>query len=125
MYLVGIGHDVAPEDLATLDPQPRCPGKIPTRRQNGISGRVLDEAPYLPFYYDVIPDGPEYRAILAQWGLSSDNTAEVSIAAIDENYDDAVYNGIAVKPELGTDGQRDNFFLRGFVIRVHTLQDQA
>lgn len=122
-YLIAVGHNVAVEDMLPFDPQPETPGMIPTRRTNALSGKVIDEGLYVPYTWPLFDLDEDYRAILAQCGLLTATTALVSIYAQDENYDWVARNGMAIKPEIGTDGRRD-FFLQNFTIRVIDLRAQ-
>jgi hypothetical protein len=56
--------------------------------------------------------------------LLTATTSDVSVYIQNENYSWVVRNGVAVKPEIGTDGERSRYHLRGFVILVKDLRVQ-
>lgn len=124
-YLIGIGHDVVLEDLDPIVPQPATPGMLFGRRSYAASGIVIDEMPYVPFEFSTIKSATQYQSILTQFGLMTALTAEVTVYVQDRNYDWVLRNGLAVAPEIGTDGQRSQYFLRDFTILVKNLAVQA
>lgn len=124
-YLLTTGHDETLDAADALVPQPRTIGLQYTRRLYPLSGNLIDEAPFVEFLYSMIESITQYQAILTQYGLLTAKTALVSVQIQDENYDDAVFNGVAVKPQIGVDGQREDYFLRNFTLLVHSLRAQA
>lgn len=125
LYKIALGHDVAPEDMAPIDPQPRTEGMQYTRRQNAASGIVIDEAPFVLFEWSMLDPASEYQNLLDQFGLTTETTAPVSIYVQDQNYEWVLRNATVVKPLIGTDGGRNNFFIRDIVIVAKNLQAQA
>lgn len=124
-YLVATGFDEPLEDLDPIVPQPRTEGMQYTRRQYAASGIVVDELPFVELLWSMLDPAAEYQALLAQFGLTTANTAEVSVYVQDEYYNWILRNGIAVKPFIGSDGSRTNYFLRDFTILVKSLRAQA
>lgn len=128
LLLVGIGHDVALEDLLPIDPQPATPGMLFTRRQNAISGKVTDEGAYILYHFDLLEDDEQLQSVFDQFALlatDADTTAPVTVYVQDRKRNWVLRNGIAVAPEPGPDGQLSDMFLQGFVILVKKLQAQA
>lgn len=123
-YAIATGWDVALESLTPFDPQPLSVGLLYDRRQYAASGLVLDENPYWEYRFGLFEDDAQYVAVLTQCGLLTARTALVSATGPDDTYGDAIRNGVAVRPFIGSDGQRD-FFLKGFVILVKSLRAQA
>lgn len=121
--LLDIGHNVTP--VTPFDIEPETPGLIPTRRQNAISGRVIDEAEYYPLTWPLFETQEDYQTTLTQCGLLVAKTALVSVQIEDENYDPILRNAVAVKPQVGTDGGRSDGFLKGFTVLLTRLQAQA
>lgn len=124
-YLVLAGHDQPLEDLLPVDPQPRTEGLQYTRRQYAASGIVIDENPFVELLWSMLDPAAEYQALLAQFDLTTATTAPVSVYVQDEYYNWILRNGTAVKPFIGSDGKRDNYFLRDFTILIKNLQAQA
>lgn len=124
IYGIYPAADTPPESLVAFNPQPNTVGLLYMRRQYAASGDVIDENPYWVYRWDALTE-EEYQAILTQSGLASDKTAVVSANGPDDNYEEIIRNGIAVKPQIGSDGQRDNMFLRNFALIVKQLRAQA
>lgn len=125
IYLWGQGHDVALEDLLPIDPQPACEGLQHNRRSFAISSAVIDEGPFWEFIFSALEDGDMYKGLLTQSGLLVATTAPMSVYGPDENYDPILRNVTMVKPLVGTDGKRADFFLRDFVFLANSLRPQA
>lgn len=121
-YLLGLGHDVDLEDLLPLDPQPATVGYLFGRRSYAASGAVIDELPHVEYLYSALEDAEMYQSLLSQTGLLVATTALVTVYVQDENYEWSLFNGRIVKPLIGTDGQRSNFWLNGFTFLVHSLR---
>lgn len=125
IFRIAVGHDVAPEDMTPFDPQPSTKGLQYNRRSYAISGAVIDEGPFIEFDFGLFEDEAAYQAVLTLSGLLVATTCLVSVSIEDENYDPAVRNGTAVKPFIGSDGQRSDLFLNNFVLLVRGLRPQA
>lgn len=124
-YLVLAGHDNPLEDLLPINPQPATIGMEHTRRQFAASGIVIDELPFVSLNWSMLDRGAEYQALLAQFDLTTATTADVSVYVQDEYFNWVLRNGTAVKPFIGQDGSRTQFFLRDFTILIKSLRAQA
>ena len=123
-YLIATGHDVVLGSLAALAPQPATAGMQHGRRTHALSGDVIDELPFVEFRYNTLSVA-QYQSLLTQFGLTSATTAEVTVYIQDEDYNWVQRNGIAVKPQIGNDGQRRGWLLKDFVVVVHSLRALA
>jgi hypothetical protein len=124
MYLLAQGHDVALEDLDPIVPQPATAGMQYGRRQEAASGDVIYEAPFVEFEFSTLSVAA-YQSLLTQFDLAAPaTTADVSVYIQDEDYNWIIRNGVAVKPQIGTDGERSRFHLRNFTILVKNLRAQ-
>lgn len=122
-YRVKVGHDNPLIDLVTISPQPRSSGLKATERTYGIGASgVFELAPYCELVWDVLETETEYTTLLTAFGLSSSLTSSVTVYIRNSAYAYARYNATAVRPQIGTDGQWDNFYLRNFVILLKNLE---
>ncbi|MCC6454210.1 MAG: hypothetical protein IT328_04655 [Caldilineaceae bacterium] len=121
-YKIATGWNVALEDLDDIVPQPSTPGLQYTRRTFGADDTVYDEGPFIPLNFAALESAEEYQSLLAQFGLTSARIALVTLYAQNENYVWKRFNGKIVKPSIPGDGSRSNFFLRGFVFLVKSLE---
>lgn len=122
-YLLAQGHDEPLEDLDPIAPQPATVGMQHARRSFAASGVIYDELPYVEFEFSTLSVAA-YQSLLTQFNLLTTNTADVSVYIQDNRYNWAVFNGVAVLPEIGTDGERSRYHLRGFTILVKDLRVQ-
>lgn len=120
-YRAAPGHGIALLSLVLIDPQPASAGFKVTERSYGLSGAVYQQAPYIELVWSMIETPTQYASILSQFGLTSVLYANVTVYIPNAAYTYARYNGIAVKPEIGKDGARSNYFLRDFVILIKDL----
>lgn len=125
LYMIADGHDVPPESMSPFDPQPRTEGMQYTRRQYAASGIVVDEAPFVEFLWSMFETGAQYRATLTQAGVLVARTALVSLYLEDDTFDGIVRNATIVRPFIGSDGKRTNYWLADFVLLAKNLQAQA
>lgn len=116
-YKVATGHNVALLGLAAISPQPASPGVKATRRTYSVAGTVHDEALYIQLEWSVIADATALDALLAQFGLDSATTANVTIYCPNQVHEFTRYNGVAVRPEVS----RNSYFLRDVQIVVKEL----
>lgn len=122
-YKVALGHDVASLDLDLVDPQPTSDGIQVTRRTFSGNGTVYDQGRYIELRWSVIEDEAEYNDLLQQFGIDGgDLTADVTISVPDDDYQYNRFNGIAVRPQLGQDARRRDYFIREMVIVVRNLE---
>lgn len=124
-YRIGTSHDMALENLTAITPQPRSEGVRPARRTYAASGAVVEENLYIELIWDVVGSPTAYQALLTQFGLDSANTAAVTIYVPGPGYTYARFNGTAVRPEVGRDIVRRNYFLRNLTILVRQLEEIA
>lgn len=121
------GHNASMEAIEDFVPyQPLTPGLQYTRR-SPTAGGVEDEGPFIPFTFGRLSED-QYRALLLQAGLLieeepgvfvSEETAEVTLYAQDENFHWLRLNGTAIRPVNVT---RRGFFLQDvplLVIDIH------
>lgn len=122
-YLWAPGHDVALEDLLVVIGQCSSIGMQFARRQYAASGIVVDELPYIELNFSTL-NISRYQSLLTQIDLLTATTGPVSVYIPDQNFNWVLRNGTAVKPEIGTDGQRTNYWLKDFTFLVKNLQAQ-
>jgi len=125
LYAVKTGTDQALIDLVDITPQPASNGVEYTVRDAAIDGSVSEQGKFIELRWSSLASITEYTTMLAQFGLTSVNTAEVTILVPSELYGFVRYNGLAVKPEKGRDIQRRDYFLRGIVLVVKNLTTAA
>lgn len=120
------GHDVAYDDLIELDPQPHCAGMKTTERTNGLSGSVFEQGAYTEWIFDVLEgDEEEYQDMLEEIELDASLSGPITIWTLDEKFAYARFNAIVARPQIGTDGQWDQMFIRGFVFLFTHLERLA
>jgi len=125
LYAVKTGTDQALIDLVDITPQPSSNGVEYTVRDDAIDGTVSEQGKFIELRWSSLASITEYTTMLAQFGLTSVNTAEVTILAPSELYAFTRYNGLAVRPEKGRNIQRRDYFLRGVVLIVKNLTAAA
>lgn len=124
-YLIAVGHDVVLGSLLPLDPQPRTVGYLHGRRSYAASGAIIDELDHVEYLYSAIESAAQYQSILGQFGLATANTALVTVTVQDERYAEVQRNGRAVLPLVGSEGGRENYFLRDFTVLVKDVRALA
>ena len=120
-YRASGGHGVALVSLTVLNPQPASIGFRNTERSYGLSGAVYEQAPYIELNWSMVEDATQYGNILSAFGLTSVLYANVTVYIPNANYAYARYNAVSVRPMIGQDGGRSNFFLRDFTILLKNL----
>lgn len=120
MYKMALGTDVAAIDLDPIVPQPRSQGVMAARREYTASGGVHEENRYIELVWDAITE-EDYASILTQFGLTASLTASVTIMAPEIYYAWNRFNGQVVRPALGEDTKRQNFFVRDVVLLIRNL----
>jgi len=123
-YRAALTHNVVLGSLVVIEPQPRTVGYQHGRRSFAASGIVVDELPHVELQWDMIETVAQYQALLAQFGLTTASTANVSVYVQDERYNWIIRNAVAVLPQIGTDGERSNYFFRNFVIILKDIRVQ-
>lgn len=119
-YRAKAGHNQSLVSLVQLDPQPATIGLEWTRVTTAASGVVYREGPFIRFLYSALTES-DFSNVLDQFDLSNNETAAVTIYAVDEIYGPQRYNGLAVRPVLGQDGARREYFVRDVVVLVKDL----
>lgn len=120
-YKVAAGHGVALVSLVQIAPQPTSGGIKATQRTYGTSGKVHEMGLFATLEWSVIETPADYAALLAQFGLTSALDASVTVYIRNSAFSYARYNATAVRPQLGTDGEWNNYFLRNVVIVLKKL----
>lgn len=123
-YLWAPSHNVALVDLLPIDPQPSTIGWEYTREQYAASGIVIQEAPFVRMNWSMLESTDQYQDLLDQIDLMTDITAPISVYLQDERYNWVLRNAVAVLPLIGSQGSRNNYFLRDFTILLKNLQAQ-
>lgn len=122
-YAVGAGHNLGALALTAIDPQPAHGFVRVTRRHHSLNRKVQDDALYVILEYSTLEDGAAYRDLLGQFGLLTAKEADITLNCRDQAYRWKRYNGVACQPVLGTDGEWQAYFPRGFGILVKELEE--
>lgn len=122
-YRVATGHDIALGSLTVLDPQPRG-GEVKALRSYGDTG-ASERALHCTLQWSVLETEAQYQALLTQFGLLDALYSRVTIYTRSPVFDWVRYNGIAVRPEIGVDGEWSRYFARNFTIYVKDLEELA
>lgn len=124
-YLVKTGHDVALVSLDIMMPQPRSTGVQAVRRTYGGDGSVYEEGAFIELEFDALESPTEYTTLLTQFGLNAALKAAVTVYVPNAFLAFTRYNGTAVRPEVGKDMRRENYFIRSVTILVRDLETAA
>lgn len=119
-YAVKPGLNQPLVDLINITPQPASNGVEYIVRDLGIDGSVSEQGLFIELRWGILSI-PKYTTLLGQFGLSSANTAEVTVYAPGPDYGFVRYNGLAVRPEMGRDIQRPGYFLHDIRILIKFL----
>jgi hypothetical protein len=119
-YRIAVGWNVALGSLTVIDPQPRNGEVMPVERTYSDGG-ARDEGLYAKPTWDMFSTDEEFAAVLAQFGLDAADEVKVTYYGRNEVFSWARYNGVAVVPRVGQDGDRSQFFLRGYSILIKQL----
>ena len=120
-YSVKTGHDAALLDLVSMTPQPRSTGVQVARRGYAASGAVIEEGNYIILQWSVINSVTDWNTLLSQFGLGSALYAEVTVYAPNHLFSYTRYNGTAIRPQIGVDVQRTNFFIRNVCMVIRDM----
>jgi hypothetical protein len=120
-YRIKTGHGVALASLVAFDPQPRCYGLEYTREMSMPDGSVVVEGPFFMLRWSMNESDVQYRAILTACGLVAARTAQVTVYGPDDLYNWVRYNATAVRPLVGRDVTRDQFFIQNVAILFKDL----
>lgn len=121
-YLIGVGHDVALGSLVPFLQTPKGGVARPVRREYGAGNAVYDHGLYIPFVFEFIETEALYQLILEQFGLDSADESNVTVWALTPRMSYSRFNGVAYLPQIGEDGDWNNFFLRNMVVHVVDLE---
>lgn len=124
-YKVADGHDVALVSLTDVSPQPASEGIKATRRTHAADGSVYDEAKYVELVFSIVGSVTGYQALLAQFGVQSALTNDVTVYVRDETFAWVRMNGTAVRPQPGEGVRWNNYFPRNITILVKDLEAAA
>jgi len=124
-YRIATGHDVALVSLTVLTPQPEGRPMRATQRTYGLSRDVYDIAPYCEWIFRSIPNQAAYGALLTTLGLATLSNAAVTIYTRNQRLVYQRFNAEVVLPQMGTDGDWSNVFLRGITFRFTELEVPA
>jgi hypothetical protein len=100
-YRVATGTDIALGSLTVLTPQPRSKGVQYARTTTAASGIVYREGAHVTLEWSVLASATAYQSLLATFGLSSAQSAAVTVYVRDSTFALVRYNGRAVRPEPG------------------------
>lgn len=125
-YKIKDGFDEALIDLVLLSPQPRSTGVQVARRTFAAGGAVVEEGKYIELIWDLVGDISAYQSLLTQFGLGAGALInEITLYVPEYNFAYNRYNGVAVRPEIGRDVARSNYFIRNITILVRDLSYAA
>lgn len=122
-YLFAQGYDVALVSLVAIVPQPRDGYVRPVVRNAAISGAVHEQGLWTPLSYTTLSIA-QYQALLTQFDLVDQLTAEGTFYLLSRALVWTRYNGLIVAPEMGVDLTR-NTWLKDVVYRVINLVEPA
>lgn len=117
-YRAATGHDIVLGSLTVLDPQPKSTGLDYTRKTFAADGTPVYEGPYVELMWDIVETATQYTTILGYFGLSSAESADVTVYIRDEKYAYARYNGVAIRPSGGDYSQ---YFIRDVKLVIRNL----
>ena len=120
-YSVATGHDVAEIDLDLITPQPRSTGVQAARRTYAASGAVVEEGNYIILQWNLISSVAVWNQLLNQFGLGSALSAEVTVRVPNHQFGYTRWNGLAIRPQIGVDVQRTNFYIRNVRMVIRNM----
>lgn len=124
LYAAAVGHNIALGSLITIAPQPRTDVTTqPVQRNASASGGVHEQGLFIVLQWSMLDPTTEYAALLDQFGLGADAVPQANVTLYCPNFEYVFtrYNGIAVRPEQGTDIKRSNTFIVDVSIIVKNL----
>ena len=119
-YAVAPGHGNTA--FTRLTPQPATEGLLVTRRVHGEAGTQEDEFLYTYHLYNVLGNMALYRAVLDQYGLLTAKSNEITVTAKSQRYGWQRYNAVAVRPRVGVDMVRSDYFPRAIRILLKEME---
>lgn len=119
MYAVGIGWDVAQEELVPV----HCRnGEVRATQRQYSDGGPHDQGLYSAPVIDLFEDAANLQETFALFGLDEAEAAKVTWYTRDDTFTWRRYNGWAKRPRPVEDGGLNNYFLRDYVIYIVDLQ---
>lgn len=125
IYRVAQGVDTPLIDLVALDPQPRCEGLKYGRQSFAASGQMYLEAPYAELVWDVIESQADYEALLAQFGLDTLISADITITLPNALYESQRFNATAHRPVAGQSVRHSQYFIRDVTILLRDIESSS
>lgn len=120
-YRMAVGSNLPETAQAPIVPQPASTGIQATRRTYSGSGTVIEEGLYIELKYNVMSVA-QYYSFLSTYGLlGAGFLSTVSIYVPNYAFVYTAWTGLLVKPEIGVDVRRENFFLRNVIFLVRDL----
>lgn len=112
-YLHSPAYNVAFASLLPLVPQPRTDATVqPVLHSHAVSGTVHEQGAFIVLLYSMFEDAAQLQALYAQLTLTSALQAPGTWWLPDHAFTWRRYNGLVVRPEMGQDIKRDNYFIR-------------
>lgn len=121
-YKVKTGLDQTLISLVNMNPQPRSEGIKVTQRSFASSGSIFNQGLFVELEWTMLVTDTEYQALLTQFGLLASYSAAVTIYVPSDTFVATRYNGIAIRPEIGKDARRTNYFVRDVTIIVRDIE---
>jgi len=122
IYKVATGLDIPLVSLVSMVPQPRSEGIKVTQRSFASSGAISNQGLYIELEWTMLTTDEEYQTLLTAFGLLASYYAAVTVYIPTDTFVSARYNGIAIRPEIGKDARRTNYFVRDVTILVRDLE---
>ena len=121
-YLHALGSNIAQGSLVAINPQPRTEATTqPVLRSEAVSGAIHEQGLFIELLFSAIFTDTEYQTLLAQLGLTNALKAEGTWYLPDHQYTWRRYNGVAVRPQMGVDVRRTDYYIRDVTIRIKNL----
>ncbi len=115
------GHDVILASLTDISPQPHSTGVQATRRSYSANGDVTDQGLYIELLFEAVESNTAYGTLLTLFGVNVALTNDITLYCPGPALAWTRYNGTAVRPEVGRDLKRENYFPRAIIILVKNL----
>lgn len=121
-YRVGIGHDLDIGDTDIIIQQPRADFIKPGDVQYGIEGTRYLQAEHICFRFEMLESYSLYQSIINQFGLNTNDKADVTVFALNRRLFWNKYNGVAHLPVPEEDFRWEGMFLKDVRIYVTDLE---
>jgi hypothetical protein len=120
-YLVATGLNIPLVDLDPIIPQPRSDGMRATRRSYSANGLVTESGYYVELIWSALGSAAQFQALLAQFGLDSALSAEVTVQIRTEMFTWIRMSGTAIRPAANSDVRWD-YFPRQVTVLIRELE---